>query len=176
MRDLRFHISSHAYMLCCISSISLPCVQPMTSELSIQADKKVCVSCGCMISSHTPWIIQEQEQKLSKLSKLGQAKWRLYDTLLDCYTASLETIPSPFSSITLGQAEASESEGAWLSLFLFVCSEMLMLDSWSMFHLQFGESIDWKLEEGFSTLNSHYSEPNVGKPGVLYQCQSSDKL
>ena len=51
-----------------------------------------------------------------------------------------------------------------------------MLDSWSLVHLQFGESIDWKLEEGFSTLNSHNSDPNVGKPGVLCLCQSSDKL
>ena len=114
MRDLRFHISSHAcYVAFHQYLFPVPSQWPLThDELSRQADKKVCVSCGCMISSHTPLIIQEQEQKLSKLSKLGQAKWRLYDTLLDCYTASLETIPSPFSSITLGQAEASESEGA----------------------------------------------------------------
>ena len=98
----RFEVS-HFFtcMVCCITSISLPCDQPMTSELSTQADKKVCVSCGCMISSHTPWIIQEQEQKLSKLSKLGQAKWRLYDTLLHIFTGDYPILQQHWARLSL---------------------------------------------------------------------------
>ena len=64
----------------------------------------------------------------------------------------------------------------FVSICLFRDVDVRLLDSWSLVHLQFGESIDWKLEEGFSILNYHNIEPNVGKPGVLYQCQSSDKL